>query len=142
MVRVEVVQDSDIPDAEAARRFEQEVIKEIQEELLDDLDDFDENETLAERILALKDVVSPSLRAKVSSTVCGFTGLVQAVLSYGGKTMWLLGSTTLLIGVPLSLCIVSEQQLIEMEKSMQLDSTTNAVLAPGVESNIGSKEKV
>lgn len=95
-------------------------------------DDFDINETLADRIVALKDVLPPQYRESISSSFGSVKSLIQSVGSFGGKSLWVISSSTLLLGVPLSLCILSEQQLVEMEKGMGI-TDSNDVLSGGTE---------
>ncbi|CAB4252307.1 similar to Saccharomyces cerevisiae YNL131W TOM22 Component of the TOM (translocase of outer mitochondrial membrane) complex responsible for initial import of mitochondrially directed proteins [Maudiozyma barnettii] len=91
-------------------------------------DDFDENETFFERIVALKDIVSPKQR----QTVCGFftstTTFFKSAFAKGGSLTWALTTSALLLGVPLSLSILAEQQLIEMEKTFDLQKDANDLL--------------
>uniref|UniRef100_A0A060T407 ARAD1A13398p n=1 Tax=Blastobotrys adeninivorans TaxID=409370 RepID=A0A060T407_BLAAD len=100
----------------------------------DDYDDFDpESESLMDRVVALKDVVPPAYRSKLTSVFSTASKGITGTLFYGGKALWIATTSSLLLGVPLALSIVSEQQLIEMEKEMKLSQSTNEVLAPGAE---------
>ncbi|KAI0180799.1 Tom22-domain-containing protein [Hypoxylon sp. FL1284] len=78
------------------------------------------NETLAERLYALRDIIPPTTRNSISSKVNATTGAVKSVLSFSGKSLWVLGTTALLIGVPWTLAWAEEQQVIEMEKEMKM----------------------
>jgi import receptor subunit TOM22 len=103
-------------------------------EISDDDYDYDvENETLAERLSALKDVIPPQYRSRVTSAAESLYDIARSGLSFSGKALWVITTSSLLLGVPLSLSIISEQQLIEMEKEMKLSQSTNEVLAPGAE---------
>ncbi|ODV97406.1 hypothetical protein PACTADRAFT_49124, partial [Pachysolen tannophilus NRRL Y-2460] len=108
---------------------------ENESELDSDEDDYDEddlaNETIYDRVVALKEIIPPQHRLRftsASSSVISATGLL---LSKTGSLLWALTSSALLLGVPLSLSILSEQQLIEMEKEMKLQQSSQEVLAPG-----------
>lgn len=124
MVKVELVND-DAPVPDQNQGFDVSSDDE-------DLDDFDVNESLTERIVALKDVVPPNYRAVVASAFSDACAFAQSTVKFGGKSLWVLTSSAMLLGVPLSLCTLAEQQLVEMEKGMQLGDT-NDVLAPGAE---------
>ena len=48
------------------------------------------------------------------------TGAVGSALSIGGKTLWVISSSALLLGVPWALAWGEEQQVLEMEKEMKM----------------------
>lgn len=103
-----------------------------EEEDLDLDDDFDiANETIAERIIALKDAIPPSYRYRIASLSSSVTSVVHTGASFTGKALWAITTSSLLLGVPLALSIIGEQQLIEMEREMKMGQATNEVLAPG-----------
>lgn len=81
-------------------------------------DDFDINESLVERVLALRDAIPPQLRDKVANSAQTVTSWTRAAAALGGKGLWVVTSSSLLLGIPLALCILSEQQLNEMSKSL------------------------
>ncbi|KAH9883863.1 mitochondrial outer membrane translocase complex, subunit Tom22 [Xylariomycetidae sp. FL2044] len=78
------------------------------------------NETLAERIYALRDIVSPQTRGYIASRVTSASNAVKTVLSFSGKTLWVVSSSALLLGVPWALAWAEEQQVMEMEKEMKM----------------------
>lgn len=97
-------------------------------------DDFDlENETMYDRIIALKDIISPQQRSQIVTTSESVKSLLVSGLNKGGNLLWGLTSTVLLLGVPLSLAILAETQLQEMEKEVSLQQAAQDVLAPGSE---------
>lgn len=91
-------------------------------------DDFNENETLLERVVALKDIISPKQRQTVSSFFTNTSSFIKTVFTKGGTLTWCLTTSALLLGVPLSLSILAEQQLIEMEKTFDLQKDANDLL--------------
>ncbi|SMN18391.1 similar to Saccharomyces cerevisiae YNL131W TOM22 Component of the TOM (translocase of outer mitochondrial membrane) complex responsible for initial import of mitochondrially directed proteins [Maudiozyma saulgeensis] len=91
-------------------------------------DDFDENETFFERIVALKDIVSPKQRQTVFGFLTNTTTFFKSAFAKGGSLTWALTTSALLLGVPLSLSILAEQQLIEMEKTFDLQKDANDLL--------------
>ncbi|KAH3901378.1 Tom22p SCDLUD_002870 [Saccharomycodes ludwigii] len=93
-----------------------------------DYDDFDENETLFERIVALKDIVPPKQRNAVCNAFSTTVNIAKSIFSKGGSLTWTIATSALLLGVPLSLTILAEQQLIEMEKTFDLQSNANDLL--------------
>lgn len=97
-------------------------------------DDFDaEHETLYERIVALKDIVPPKQRNQIVSAADIIKSQVTSGLNIGGNLLWVLTSSVLLLGVPLSLAIFSETQLQEMESQMALQESAQSALASGDE---------
>src|SRR5690242_7645546 len=85
-------------------------ISESDDDTLSDIGD----ETLFERIIALKDAVPPRQRAAISSTWKKTSNFVTSGLRLGGKTLWVLSTTALLLGVPFGLAYLEEQQMMEM----------------------------
>ncbi|KAI0382801.1 mitochondrial import translocase, subunit Tom22 [Hypomontagnella monticulosa] len=89
------------------------------------------NETLAERLYALKDIIPPQTRTSISNTVNATTGAISSAFSFGGKALWVLGTTALIIGVPWTLAWAEEQQVIEMEKEMKMREMGGDILTAG-----------
>lgn len=97
-------------------------------------DDYDiENETIYDRVVALKDIIDPQQRQQLVSSVELVKSYVNGAVNKSGNLLWTLTSSILLLGVPLSLAILSETQLQEMEKEMSLQQSAQDVLAPGSE---------
>ena len=65
-------------------------------------------------------MVSPATRGYISGKVNAVTGAVGSALSIGGKTLWVISSSALLLGVPWALAWGEEQQVLEMEKEMKM----------------------
>lgn len=94
-------------------------------------DDYDENETFADRVLALKDIIPPKQRQNISAFFSTASSLFKTCFSKGGTIAWAVTTSALLLGVPLSLSILGEQQLIEMEKSFDLQKDATDLLSQG-----------
>ncbi|VEU20440.1 DEKNAAC101329 [Brettanomyces naardenensis] len=94
-------------------------------------DDFDPNETLTERVEALKDILSPEQRAAVVNAVSTTKYSISTFSHKAGTALWYLTTTGLLLGVPLALSILHETQLTELEKEMNLQQTSTDILTPG-----------
>ncbi|KAJ1335347.1 Mitochondrial import receptor subunit Tom22 [Microdochium nivale] len=102
-------------------------------------DDYDPtDESLADRLYALRDIVSPQTRSTISGAVSSTTNAVRSVLSFGGKTLWVVSSSALLLGVPWALAWAEEQQVMEMEKEMQMREMGSELLTAGVQGGSGS----
>ncbi|SCU87745.1 LAFA_0E08570g1_1 [Lachancea sp. 'fantastica'] len=94
-------------------------------------EEYDEEETFLERISALKDIISPKHRQTVSKIFNTSVAVVKSAFSKSGNVAWAVTTSALLLGVPLSLSILGEQQLIEMEKSFDLQKDANDILVQG-----------
>jgi len=46
----------------------------------------------------------------------------------GGKTLWVVSTSALLLGVPWALAYAEEQQMAEMEREMKMQQSANEVV--------------
>lgn len=125
--------------APAAAQFEADSASDSESDYDDDFDV--ETETIYDRIVALKDIIPPNQRSQIVNTAESVQLLVSSAASKGGALLWAVTSSILLLGVPLSLAILSETQLQEMEKEMSLQKSAQEVLAPGSEGAFGEEKK-
>lgn len=86
----------------------------------DDEDNIPEEETLTDRLLALRDIIPPTTRSYIASKVDATTSWVKSGLMFSGKTLWVVSTSALLLGVPWALAFAEEQQMVEMEKEMRM----------------------
>jgi len=95
---------------------------------ISDVDDDDTlDESLLDRIAALKDIVPPSYRKNLSAAAAtGYSWAAQAA-SLGGKTLWVVSTSALLLGVPWALAFSEEQQVQEMEREMRMQQSASEV---------------
>lgn len=94
-------------------------------------DEYDEEETFLERLSALRDIIPPKQRQTISNVFDTTVSVVKNIFSKSGNVAWAVTTSALLLGVPLSLSILAEQQLIEMEKSFDLQKDANDILVQG-----------
>ncbi|KAF2123111.1 mitochondrial outer membrane translocase complex, subunit Tom22 [Lophiotrema nucula] len=92
-----------------------------------------DEETLYERILALQDIIPASYRRSFSAKASTATGWLKSGLVYGGKTLWVVSTSALLVGVPWALAYSEEQQLAEMEREAQMQQRASEFLTPGAQ---------
>jgi len=85
------------------------------------------DETVFDRIVALKDIIPPKQRYAISNTLKSTYGWAASGLSLGGKTLWILSTSALLLGVPYVLAVTEEQQMIDMEKEVNQQKSVNEV---------------
>ncbi|KAI0123913.1 mitochondrial outer membrane translocase complex, subunit Tom22 [Xylariales sp. AK1849] len=95
-------------------------------------------ESLGERLYALRDIIPPQTRASISNTVGNTAGAVKSVLSFGGRTMWVIATSALVLGVPWALAWAEEQQVMEMEKEMKMREMGGEILTAGAPADGGS----
>jgi mitochondrial import receptor subunit TOM22 len=96
-------------------------------EITDEEDGGDLEETFVDRITALRDVIPPKQRAALSSTFHTTYSWLRGGLLFGGKSLWVISTSALLLGVPWALAFAEEQQMIEMEKEMKMQQSANDV---------------
>ncbi|KFY00479.1 hypothetical protein O988_03281 [Pseudogymnoascus sp. VKM F-3808] len=90
------------------------------------------DETLADRLLALRDIIPPTTRTTISNIFNTTSGYVTATLGFGGKALFVLSTSALLIGVPYALAFAEEQQIADMESEMRAREVGSELLtAPG-----------
>lgn len=97
----------------------------------DDSDGSPLDETLWERVSALRDIIPAPTRAKISSAFSTTKYGVENVALFGGKTLWAITSSLLLLGIPFMMAVELEGQ--EQEKMSQLQAGVDS-LAPGAQS--------
>lgn len=85
------------------------------------------SETLSDRFLALRDMVPPSARRRLAYTYDTVKSWGWGGLMLSGKTMWVVSTSALLLGVPFALALVEEQQMAEMEKEQRMREMGNEV---------------
>lgn len=95
-----------------------------------------DDESLYDRISALRDIIPPPTRARISSLARTTKQGVSSVALYGGKTLWVITSSLLLLGIPFMMAVEQEAQAQEEEKALQMQAGGNDLLAPGSSSPV------
>lgn len=95
------------------------------------------DETLAERLSALRDIVPPTARGWISSKVSSAADFGSSSLWFAGKALWFVSSTALLLGVPFAICVTEEQQVMAMEQEFKMREVGSEAMTEG-----GTAEKV
>ncbi|KAF4469400.1 mitochondrial import receptor subunit tom-22 [Fusarium albosuccineum] len=96
-------------------------------------------ETLAERLYALRDIVPPTTRSWISGKASTITGAAWSVLSFSGKGAWVITTSALFFGVPFALSFAEDQQLTAMEQEYNMRQTGGELLTAGSEQNTADK---
>jgi import receptor subunit TOM22 len=89
------------------------------------------DETITERIIALRDIIPPTTRTAISNVCSSTYGAITATLGFSGKALFVLSTSALLLGVPWALAFAEEQQVMDMEKEMRARELGSELLAPG-----------
>lgn len=69
----------------------------------------------------------PTYRKRISTLSSTGYSWASRALSLGGKTLWVVSTSALLLGVPWALAFSEEQQVQEMEKEMRMQQSANEV---------------
>ncbi|KAJ5485798.1 hypothetical protein N7530_000098 [Penicillium desertorum] len=139
MVKLTEVEDEHFTDKPAAPKHDALLVSDDEDysdtdsEISDDEDVELEAESLYERVAALKDMVPPSARRTVCSTVSSITDLTKATFSFSGKALWVISTSAFLLGVPFALAYAEEEQYIQMEREQGMIKGANEMLTPGSE---------
>lgn len=90
------------------------------------------SETLLDRLIALQDMLPPTQRRFLTNTANTVTSWAKTGALFSGKALWVVSTSLLLLGVPWALAYAEEQQMIEMEREMQMQQQANQMLTqPG-----------
>ena len=88
------------------------------------------DETLYERLLALQDIIPASTRRSVSSKVSTASDWLKSGLLLGGKTLWVVSTSALLLGVPWALAYSEEQMIVEQERAELMNQRAQSEVRP------------
>lgn len=88
----------------------------------DDLDDI-ANETVMDRIRALKDIVAPSTRKSIVRKWESATQAAWVGSKWAGNAVWVITTSALLVGLPLALAIEDEARIVAQEKELQMQQS-------------------
>ncbi|KAI2636499.1 Tom22-domain-containing protein [Hypomontagnella submonticulosa] len=141
MVQLTEVVDEHFQEGQAGPEDDDE-FTDTESEISNESDYDPSNETLAERLYALKDIIPPQTRTSISNKFNAATGAISSVLSFGGKTLWVLSTSALILGVPWALAWAEEQQVIEMEKEMKMREMGGEILTSGGQSGSATAQQV
>jgi len=116
MVKVEIVHDQDevnnspYTSHASSRTGSSASLSSVESELGD--------ESLYERLVALKDIVSPSARHSISSKVTSTASFFKKGGKVLGNIVWVVTTSALLVGLPLALSLEDEAKIVAQEKEM------------------------
>ncbi|KAI7900300.1 mitochondrial outer membrane translocase complex, subunit Tom22 [Cokeromyces recurvatus] len=95
-------------------------------------DDFDEeDESIVDRIVALKDIIPLKHRNRISNSVSTLTSWGKTGATFVGKSAWVITTSMFLLVLPLALEIEKEQALVAYEKEAMQQQGTQQMLNSG-----------
>ncbi|CAL1712739.1 unnamed protein product [Somion occarium] len=119
MVKVEIVEEKDAhfegnspySSASSSRTSSSVSLSSVGSEL-------DGEESFYERLTALVDIVPPTTRQKISSSISKTTGFLKGTGKVVGNLVWIVTTSALLIGLPLALSLEDEAKIMAQEKEL------------------------
>lgn len=91
--------------------------------------DEDLEESLFDRIVALKDMIPLKQRTYFSNGVSRTYEWIGKGLSFGGQSLWIVTTSVMVLGVPYAVALQGDQQMAEMEKEYNVCALLKAPLA-------------
>lgn len=124
-------QSSRKPSHPKPNRFASVADEEDEEE--SDSEDEDEDgltleESMYERLVALKDMIPIKQRTRMGNFVQGVWGWVSWGVRGGGNVAFVVSTGVLMLGVPYALAVAEEGQMMEMEREMKLQQQANELI--------------
>ncbi|KAJ9602817.1 mitochondrial import receptor subunit Tom22 [Cladophialophora chaetospira] len=90
------------------------------------------DESLLDRLTALRDIIPPKTRARISSATSTVYSAANSTVTYGGKGLWVIATSILLLGIPYALALGEEQQYVEEERQRgMMEQGAQGMIQPG-----------
>ncbi|EME47479.1 hypothetical protein DOTSEDRAFT_69421 [Dothistroma septosporum NZE10] len=132
MVKLEEVPDEELFAQQQGPKEDEDQWSTDDESDVSDVEDDDAlDESLLDRVYALKDIVPPTYRKHLVNAASTGYSWAATGLSLSGKTLWVVSTSALLLGVPWALAFSEEQQVQEMEREMRMQQSANELLTAG-----------
>ncbi|KAI1168515.1 mitochondrial outer membrane translocase complex, subunit Tom22 [Nemania serpens] len=138
MVQLQEIVDEHFQEGQAGPEDDDADYTDTDSEISEESEYDPRDETLGERLYALRDIVPPQTRGFIANTVSTAGNAVKSVLSFGGKTFWVISSSVLLLGIPYALAWTDEQNMLDMENEMKMREMGGDLLTAGNQENEGS----
>ncbi|KIM43380.1 hypothetical protein M413DRAFT_18423 [Hebeloma cylindrosporum] len=137
MVKVEIVEEKDHAGSPYASSSSSRTSSSVSLSSVES--DASVDETLFDRILALKDIVPPTTRHSISSRISKTASVFKRGSKMVGNVIWVLTTSTLLVGLPLALILEDESKAVAQEKEMlEQQQGAQQMMAPSLYSQPGS----
>lgn len=136
MVKIQEVEDEHFteakPGAEFADDAEDDDYTDTDSEISDEEEDVEKfEESLYDRIVALKDMIPLKQRTYISNGVSRTYSWISKGLSFGGQSLWVVTTSVMILGVPYAVALQADQQLAEMEKEYNVCSPMKYLIDVG-----------
>ncbi|QIW95128.1 hypothetical protein AMS68_000646 [Peltaster fructicola] len=134
MVKLEEVPDEEfLNEQPGPKNDEDDWDTDEEDDDVSDVSEADYDETLADRVAALKDMVPPTYRKHiVNAASTGYSWAARGA-AFSGSALWILSTSALLLGVPWALAFSEEQQVQEMEREMRMQQGGAELLTTGTQ---------
>jgi len=86
------------------------------------------NETIFDRIAALKDIIPAQQRNAISRTLSKTFSYGSMATFIGGKAVYIIITSILMAGIPYALALEEERMVVEQEKQMQMQQGMSEVM--------------
>ncbi|KAI1322355.1 mitochondrial outer membrane translocase complex, subunit Tom22 [Xylariaceae sp. FL0255] len=131
MVQLQEIVDEHFQEGQPGPEEDDADYTDTDSEISEDSDYDPTDETLGERLYALRDMVPLSTRLAITNAATTASNAVFSTLSFSGKALWVISSSALLLGIPWSLAWSEEMQVLEMEKEMKMREMGGDLLTAG-----------
>jgi import receptor subunit TOM22 len=116
MVKVEIVEEKDTSaspyaSSSSSRNSSSESLSSVDSEP-------SLNESFFDRVVALKDIVPPTTRHSITTTLAQTASYVKRGSKIVGNIVWVVTTSALLVALPLSLILEDENKVMTQEKEM------------------------
>lgn len=115
MVKVEIVEEK---DSSASPYASSSSSRHSSSASLSSVDSDDVNESFFDRVVALKDMVPPTTRHNITTTLAQTASYVKRGSKIVGNIVWVVTTSALLVALPLSLILEDENKVMTQEKEM------------------------
>lgn len=119
MVKVEIVDEKDVQShnspygsASSSRTSSSVSLSSVASE------EVNGEESFYERIVALADIIPPTVRKNISSKVSTTASVLKTTSKVVGSIVWVVTTSALLIGLPLALSLEDEAKVVQQEKEL------------------------
>ena len=133
MVTLTEVEDEHFQGNQAGPQVDDDDYSDTDSEISNESDYDPTEESLTERLYALRDIIPPTTRGWISGKVNTVSSAAWTALSFSGKATWVVTTSALFFGVPFALSFAEDQQLTAMEQEYNMRQQGSELLTAGAE---------
>ncbi|KAK4140529.1 mitochondrial import receptor subunit Tom22-domain-containing protein [Dichotomopilus funicola] len=131
MVQLVEVEDEHFQHPQVGTEEEDEDFTDTDSEISNESNYDPSDETLADRLAALRDIVPATARGWIHHKYDATTSAVWTALSFAGRAAWTVSVSALLVGVPFALAFGEDQNFAAMEQEQRMRELGGEVLGGG-----------